>query len=194
MKTLILYAISFFILGCSSTSLSYTPHQIKLSSSMFEQTFDGKTHFSKDINLAKIFISQHIFEDTYNELLVYEYARLDVNYTFKFSYRYTLEQLFEAKKVKLEKNKEGLDFYIITLKDNSKLYALVKTNTKSSLHMIYGFSEENFMALLKGHKLSPQATLSSRPEESIKSKWSQKLLITGALLNRKKARPLLLIK
>jgi hypothetical protein len=157
-----------------------------------EYHFKGKALYTDRVNLNTIFIEQSVFKSSENETLVYEYARLGTGYTFKYNYRYTLSHIFNAKKVQSIKNKEGLGFYTIELKDNSYIYALVKTGTKRSLTMLYGFSEDNFNALLNGAELSKQESTLKSTKELIKSQWNINQVIMGTLLEKKRRRRLLL--
>ena len=186
MKTLFLALLSLFILGCSSTSLLYSPKQIHLQNENFSHIFAGKTLEKRQKSLSQISVEQNIFKDEYNQRLVYEYARLSTGYKFKSSYVSILDHIFNAKKVKLKKDEKGLGFFIISLRNDEKVYVLVKTGTKKSLTMIYGLSEENFSALLNQKHLSIQELV--KEENPIKSAWNEKLIITGVLLEKEGGR------
>jgi hypothetical protein len=144
----------------------------------------GKTLYSTQKNLGRISIQQHLFEDKHNERVVYEYARIQTGYKFKFNYQYILGHVFDAKQVQLIKDENGLGFFSIKLKDGRTLNTIVKTNTKRSLTMLYGFSEENFQAMISGNKLTMQTSKDTKPEEEIKSRWNQKLILYGVLLEQ----------
>jgi len=180
---LLLLAVTLFI-GCSSTSLLYQKNAITLQIADRAINLSGKTLYSTQKNLGRISIRQHLFEDKHKERVVYEYARLQTGHKFKYNYQYILGHVFDAKQVHLIKDENGLGFFSITLKDGHALNAIVKTNTKKSLTMLYGFSEENFQAMIAGNALTRQTSKDSKPEEEIKSRWNQKLILTGVLLEQ----------
>ena len=140
MKYLLLLLATSLFLGCSSASLLYQKETIALQTADISINLSGKTIYSSQQNLGRISIRQHIFEDKYNERVVYEYARVETGYKLKYNYQYTLSHIFDAKKVRLIKDEKGLGFFRIELKDGHTLNAIVKTGTKRSLTMLYGFS------------------------------------------------------
>jgi len=184
MKHLLLLLAASLFLGCSSTTLLYQQDEITLQMTDRPIHLSGKTLYSTQQNLGRISIQQHLFEDQYNERVVYEYARLQTGYTFKYNYQYILNHVFDAKQVKLIKDKNGLGFFTITLKNGHALNAAVKTGTKKSLTILYGFSEENFQAMISGKELTRQKPKENKAEEAIKSQWNQKLILFGVLLEQ----------
>ncbi len=178
-----LLALSLF-LGCSSTSLLYQKKAITLQITDSPVILSGKTIYSSQQNLGRISVQQHLFVDSHNESVVYEYARLQTGYKFKYNYQYILGHIFDAKQVQLIKDENGFGFFSLTLKDDHILNAIVKTGTKRSLAMLYGFSEENFQALMGAKVLHTQKPKDIQPEEEIKSRWDIKLIITGVLLEQ----------
>jgi hypothetical protein len=184
---LLLFAASLF-LGCSSTSLLYQKETITLQLAERAVNLSGKTIYSSQQNLGRISIRKHIFEDKYNERIVYEYARLQTGYTFKYNYQYILRHVFDAKQVQLIKDDNGLGFFTVKLKDGHTLNTIVKTGTKKSLTMLYGFSEENFKALIAERALTIQKRKETKAAEAIKSQWNVKLIIYGTLLEQEGGR------
>jgi hypothetical protein len=180
---LLLLAVSLF-LGCSSATLRYQQDVITLQMTDRPIQLSGKTVYSTQRNLGRISVHQYVFEDTHNENLVYEYARLQTGYTFKYNYQYILDHIFDAKQVQLIKEKDGLGFFSIRLKDGHTINAVVKTGTKRSLTMLYGFSEANFKALYSETALTRQQPKKAIAEEEIKSRWDMKLILTGVLLEQ----------
>lgn len=188
MKHLLLLLTASLFLGCSSTSLRYQKETITLQAADRAVNLSGKTIYSSQQNLGRISIRKHIFEDKYNERIVYEYARLQTGYTFKYNYQYILRHVFDAKQVQLVEDKNGLGFFSIKLKDGHTLNTIVKTDTKRSLTMLYGFSEENFKALISERALVMQKPKATKTEEDIKSRWNVKLIIYGTLLEQEGGR------
>ena len=184
MKFIYFFLLSLLFIGCSSTSLNYQKDIITLSSPHLEQKIKGKTLQSSQINLSQISVQQRVFQSDSHETLVYEYARLETAYKFKYNYVYILTRVFDAKKVEVVQNKDGLGFFIIRLKDDSLIYTLAKTGTKKSLTMVYGFSEESFKALVNNTKLVKQDLSLQREEDGIRSVWNMKLIIMGDLLEK----------
>jgi len=176
--------VSLFLIGCGSTSLIYQNDFITIQGPDLIQTFKGKTLYTDQINLAQISVQQKVFHAEQNKMLVYEYARLGTGYKFKYDYPYILGHIFDAKSVEMLKNSNGLGFFTLSLKDGSPVYALVKTGTKKSLTMLYGFDEDEFKALMNNKRLIQQDLLVSTAKDHIKSHWDMKLLITGVLLEK----------
>jgi len=190
MHSLVLLVISFFFISCGSiSSLTYTSKKIKIDNTITVHTFNGSTLYSNKENFGQLFISQYVFLNEYKELLVFEKIDLDTHYKFKFSYTYTLENIFKAKSVERKKSEAGLEFFIIKMYDGTSIYCLLKTGTRQSLTMIYGFSKENFKALMQDTSLTEQYIHSTKPKDAIKTLWSHQLIISGVLLERKVSRP-----
>jgi len=190
MKNLFLLSSLFLFVACSSSSLHYQKHSITLQNKNYSLSFDGNTLYNSQQNLSKISIKQHVFQDDMHELIVYERARLATGYKFKYNYQYILRHVFDARNVELMKNENGLGFFSITLKDKSRLNAVVITRTKKSLTMLYGFSDENFKALMSGSVLQKLKPKKEELKNKIKSQWSMKLIITGTLLEKEGAKPI----
>lgn len=182
MRWIALSLFSFFIIGCSSTSLSYSKNKIHVQNDSITHSFSGKTLEINRINLSKIFITQNVFKSDYNEILIYENANVNTGYKFKFTYQYILGHIFDASKVTRVREEKGLGFFIIRLKNNQKVFVLAKTGSKKSLTLLYGFSEENFNALLNKQPLVKQDISKQGSTKDIKTLWSQKMIITGTLL------------
>lgn len=119
-----------------------------------------------------------------NERVVYEHARLAIGYKFKYNYQYILRHVFNAQDVELIKNENGLGFFSIMLKDNTRLNAIVMTGSKKSLTMLYGFSEDNFKALMNESILQKMEMKKSEAKKQIRSQWNIKMIITGILLEK----------
>ena len=188
MKHLLLLLAASLFLGCSSASLLYQKNTLTLQVADRSINLSGKTVYSSQQNLGRISIRQHIFEEQHNERVVYEYARLETGYKFKYNYQYILGHVFDAKQVQLIKEENGLGFFIVRLKDGHTLNAIVKTSTKRSLTMLYGFSEENYQAMISERALTTQKPKDAKAEEAIKSRWNMKLIITGVLLEQEGVR------
>ncbi len=188
MNYIISSLIIVILLGCGSTSLVYNPDKIHIENSYLKYNLKGTTLYTDKVNLNTIRIERQVFQSSDNETLVYEYATLNTKYSFKYDYSYTLSHVFNAKKVRSIKNKEGLGFYRIHLKDNSYVYALLKTGTKRSLTMVYGFCEKNFNALLNNTPLSKQESRLQNAQEHIKSQWNMNMIIMATLLEKKGGR------
>jgi len=183
-------ALIISLSGCTSTSLSYQKKSIEIKGTQFDYDLKGETLYTTQTNLSQVWIDYHVFHTSDNENLVYEYARLNTAYKFKYNYPYILRQIFDAQDVKTTKDKDGLGFFTITLKDKTILYALAKTSTKKSLSLLYGFSQQNFEALMHNQPLMQMQTLQEAPKDAIKTQWNPKLIITGVLLEKVNAIPL----
>lgn len=189
MKHLLLLLPLFIFVACTSTFLHYQSNLITLQNQNSSLTFNGNTLDSFQQNLSQVSIRKHVFQDEMNEKLVYEYARLASGYKFKYNYRYILRHVFDARNVEVIKDENGLGFFTITQKDNNKFNAIVMTGTKKSLTMLYGFSEDNFKALMDGNALQRQKQKEVKSTELIRSRWNMKLIITGVLLQQEGGRP-----
>ncbi len=179
-----------FFLGCTAPTLHYQNNTITLSNQHNTYTFHGNTIHQRQQNLSDISIKQYLFADEFNESLVYEYARINTGYKFRYNYPYILRQVFDAKDVEQIKDKDGLGFFKITLKDKGTINLIAVTSTKKSFSMLYGFSNVNFQALIHNRGLSKQEPTAIDAEKMIKSQWNPKLIITGVLLEQEKGRPL----
>ena len=117
MKHLLLLLFASLFLGCSpTTSLLYQKETISLQVSQRTIEFSGKTIHSAQQNLSQVSVRQYLFKEKHNENLVYEYARLQTGYTFKYNYQYALRHIFDAKQVQLIKDENGIGFFTIELK------------------------------------------------------------------------------
>ncbi len=184
MKHLLLLLCVSLFLGCSTSALLYQHDTVSLKIADRTVDLSGRTIYSAQKNLGQISIRQHLFKDQNNETLVYEYARLQTGYRFKYNYQYVLDNIFDAKQVQRIKDENGLGFFTIELKNGHRLNAVVKTGTKKSLTMLYGFSEENFTALIANKTLKRQESKDVKAEDKIKSRWDMKLILFGTLLEQ----------
>ena len=190
MKWIVLSFFSCFILGCSSTSLTYKKNEIRLQNDTFVHSISGNTLDTKHINLSQIFIEQRIFKSEYNEILLYEDARVNTGYKFKFTYQYILSHIFDTSKVTKVHEQKGLGFYILDLKSKKKVYLIAKVSSKKSLTFVYGFHKKNFNALLSQQSLVQQESVKPKSLEQIQTLWSPKLIIMGTLLQSDRVKPL----
>lgn len=188
MKYLLLLLGVFLFAACSSTSLLYQNDTITLQGSGKVLDLSGNTVYRSQQNLGKISIRQYLFKEKHNENLIYEYARIQTGYKLKYNYQYILRHVFDAKEVQLIKDENGLGFFTIELKEGDILNAIVKTGTKRSLTMLYGFSEENFKALISASTLKMQKPKETEAEEAIKSRWNMKLILFSTLLEQEGGR------
>jgi len=182
MNWLAFILFSLFLSGCAGTALNYEKNQIIIENEDISHSFFGKTLDKKQVNLSQINIEQKVFQNDYNEILVYEQARVNTGYKFKSTYHYIFGHIFNANKVTKVQEKNGLGFYIIRLKNNQKIYLLAKIGSKKSLTLLYGLSEVNFYALANNHPLVKQHTLQKEQDNTIQTLWSAKLIVTGVLL------------
>ncbi len=188
MKHLFLLLPLFIFSACISSSLHYQKKSITLENKNRSLTFTGNTLYSSQQNLSKISITQHVFLDEMNELVVYEHARLATGYKFKNTYQYILRHIFDARDVELIKEENGIGFFVITQKGKKRLNAIVITGSKKSLAMLYGFSDENFKALADGSTLQRLKLKEEKTKEQIRSQWNMKLIIFGILLEKEAKR------
>lgn len=181
--------LALLFAGCSSVRLDYKADTINLRNKEFSEVFQAETLYSTHKNLSDINIDINVFSTPLNETLVYEHARLNTAYRFKYNYRYILTHVFDAKKVESLHDEDGLGFYTIQLKDGTPVYAIVKTGTKKSLTMLYGFSKENFTALMNKQTLKRQKASDIKAQDHIRSSWNMRLIIMSILLEQERRRP-----
>lgn len=174
--------LGLIFLGCSSTQLHYDPQQITLHNSFLHYTLHGKETDKNAFRLSPISIDQRVFSTAYEPQLVFEYARLDAPYKFKSTLSYTLGEIFHAKSVESIKSMDGFSFFVITFKDDSILYALAKNHSRKQLHLLYGFSKENFMAMQDNRPLNLHHV--SKTHLPIKTHWRHQQIILGELIEQ----------
>ena len=167
------------ILGCATPKITHKSGTL----SILDTTIKGKNLKQTQKNIRYISIEQTIFLTHTGETFVYEYARVDTPYKFKYTYSYILGIIFDAKKVSFLQKKSGLSFFHIQTKSKKEFYLLIQTNSKKSFRMVYAQNKENLKALLDEKPLAK-----SNSTLGIESKWNEKMILTGELLEQEGGR------
>ena len=174
-----LFFLALLITACSPIIMNYNDTKITI----LDRSIEGTTLHISQKNLTKIAIVQRLFLSHTGEELVYETAKVDTRYKFRYTYSYILRTIFEAKSISLENSSEGIGFFTIMTKDNKLIYAVVKLGSKKSLGMVYGFSQENFELMMHKKTLKHTST-----KTQIESKWNEKMILTGSILIQERER------
>jgi len=179
-----LLAIAF--VGCSHTSIDVKNNTLHLQND--DQMIHAKTTLLKKdfVNLSTIYINREILTLEEGDIITYEHVSIQSPYRLYNTYNRALRLIFDAKDVEKQREANTLTYFILTLKDNSKIDLIVKTSTKKNFSMVYGKNPclfENAMKELSAHDFSYKCVkVTTSMESAVKSKWQPKLIILDGLL------------
>lgn len=191
-KNIVVISLLFLLTACSNSGMTMEKKS-RLIISNDETFISVNTPYAKTqrVNLGPLYVDQHIIAADKNRCIVYEDIRTSSGHRFNYSYKRSIDLIFNAAKVE-ELNKYGnLTLYRLTLRDQNRsaLNLLALTTSKKSLKLLYGFDESERTTLQKGleHNVSAQYDVTAAPdniEECIKSNWQPKLLIMDNLIGK----------
>ena len=197
LTTLLLFAVTLLSVSCSYPSLSLKDDGVLvISTDESTVTLTAKRVESFRINLGKVYVDQSILSTDDDRCIVYEDVQTANGYRFNYSYKRSVDLIFDAYRVDTIKRYGDLTLYRLTLrdKDRSTLNLLALTASKKSLRFVYGFDDESRMKI--EHDLEHNRTViysdllfdSGRRDHCTKSIWQPKLLILDNLIVKEGAR------
>ena len=145
------------------------------------------------INLGKVYVDQMVLAADDERCIVYEDIRTANGYRFNYSYKRSIDLIFNAYRVDTIKRYGDLTLYRLTLRDKerSTLNLLALTASKQSLKLVYGFDDERRTKIEKDLEhnstviYSDLSFKSARRDHCIKSLWQPRLLILDNLIVKK---------
>ena len=151
---------------------------------------------SKRINMSSLYIDQSILSVEKDECIVYEDIRTVAAYRFNYTYKRSIDLIFDAYSVETLKSYGNLTLYRVTLRDEVKsvVNLLALTSSKKSLKLIYGFSDagaQQIQESLEQNSTVVKYELKSvlKPHDGcIKTQWVPKLLILDNLVSKEGGR------
>ena len=145
-----------------------------------------KTLQHRVINLGTIYINQDILELEEGDIITYEIVSISTPYRLHHTYSKALSLIFDAKEISLVSKVNTLEYFVVTLRDESKIYLIVKTANKKRFSMVYGKNRclfENAMKSLQNETYLHQCAKVHYLEHEVPvSKWNSKLIILDGLL------------
>ncbi|MDA3947128.1 MAG: hypothetical protein PF439_10675 [Helicobacteraceae bacterium] len=181
------------VTGCSSSRLQmHDDNQLIISND--QTTIEVTTPYmeSYKINMSPVVIDQHIISVEESRCIVYEEIRTIPGYRFNYTYKRSIDLIFDAYSVEELKRYGNLTLYRVTLRDEKRtvLNLLALTASKQSLKFVYGF-DDKALTMLKESLGKGNASLkyalsmdTSRRDHCVQSKWQPKLLIMDNLVGK----------
>lgn len=183
--------------GCSNSSIKIRDDN-ELVISNNETSIEVKTPVieTKTINMDSVLIDQNIIGVDDTNCIVYEDIRTQAMYQFNYSYKRSIDLIFNAYSVEEGKHYGNLTLYRVTLRDEKKttINLLALTASKQSLKLIYGFDDKAVTAIeenLEQNNTVVKYALhktTERRDHCIKSNWQPKLLIIDNLVGKQGGR------
>ena len=182
-----------FISGCSNSSIHIRDDN-ELVISNNKTSIEVKTPVieTKTINMDSVLIDQSIIGVDDKNCIVYEDITTEPMYQFNYSYKRSIDLIFNAYSVEEGKHYGNLTLYRVTLQDKekTKVNLLALTASKQSLKLIYGFDDKAVSAIeenLEQNNTVVKYALhktTDRRDHCIKSDWQPKLLILDNLVGK----------
>lgn len=192
-KSIITVSLLFLFEACSNSGLTMEQKN-RLVISNDETFIRVKTPYveTKRINLGPLYVDQYIIASDDTRCVVYEDIRTAGGYRFNYAYKRSVDLIFNAASVDELKRYGDLTLYRLTLRDenSSKLNLLALTTSKKSLKLLYGFDDDESVALEKSldknntvlyYELSSST---DKRDHCIKSGWQPKVQILDNLVGR----------
>ena len=192
--TTTLVTLSLFLLaGCTHSTLQLdSTKQLRISNDKthIDVMADALKH--QRINMSLLYIDQDILAVDEDHCVVFEDITTRSGYKFNYSYRRSIDLIFNAYSVDVIKSYGDLTLYKVRLRGEEKeiINLLALTASKRSLKLLYGFSDKALQKLqkkLEENSTQVEYTLISKSEDTkrcIKTQWSPKLMIMDNLVSK----------
>ncbi len=159
MKNIILIIfIGFLFTGCSMSSLEITKNKnlvLDVDSKEFILSSEVKEH--KLLNYKDLFIEQYRVQNEEGKVLFYENAYTSLNYEFNHGSLFTVMYIFnDSREYEKVYESNNLIFVQLLLENKKYINVLIKSSDTQVLSYVYGFSNEEFLALV--NKLNTDKT------------------------------------
>ena len=194
LTTLLLFTVALLSVSCSySNMLLDDERQLVISNDESKIKLTTKRVERERINLGKVYVDQMVLAADDERCIVYEDIRTANGYRFNYSYKRSIDLIFNAYRVDTIKRYGDLTLYRLTLRDKerSTLNLLALTASKQSLKLVYGFDDERRTKIEKDLEhnstviYSDLSFKSARRDHCIKSLWQPRLLILDNLIVKK---------
>ena len=192
-----LIALSLFLLaGCSHSTLQLnSENQLHISNDKTTIEVKADTLKHQRINMSTLYVDQDILSVDEENCIVFEDITTATGYKFNYSYKRSIDLIFNAYSVKAIKSYGNLTLYKVTLRGEKKevINLLALSASKHSLKLLYGFSEEGLHILQekleenRDHVEYNLRSKSKRTKGCIKTQWSPKLMILDNLVSKEGA-------
>lgn len=148
-KRLITIFILVFLVGCSTTDISYKNNQLVLQLNGEEFQFDSRFINSRKSNFSTLFIDHQLLKLSDGNMVVYEKARTDDTYEFYFPTVDTIKIVFDARYVRVVYFNSSFYVMQVALADGRPLNVIVEQLEDQSLNMVYGMTNRQINNVLK---------------------------------------------
>jgi len=171
-------AVILIMSGCSTSNLDYDNRQLTVELDKEYLHVDGTLIKRQDDNFKTLFLTKKLIRLKNGSMLMYEYAKTDMQYQFEHSTVQSIKIIFDAKSITSVYYGSHLYAFQLILKDNRVLNVLVSQMYDQELKMLYGMSTEQLDKMLK--KLDPNALPAyyrdvidlSKEHEPLMSNWT----------------------
>jgi len=172
------FSSALLLSGCATPNLSYNNEQLNLQANNNHLQIHGTQLKQERQNYSTLFLTQNLLRLDDNSLVMYEYAKTDIDYQFDPTTTRSIGIIFDARNVSKVYENSFLFAYQVVLQDNRVLNMIVSQAYDQELIMLYGMSTSKLNAMLKD--LDPNAPLAyyknsidlSRERNPLMSRWT----------------------
>lgn len=148
--------------ACTNPStLSYKNEQLQIQVNDANLQLHGTQLKQQRENFSTLFLTQDLLRLDDGSIVMYEYAKTDLQYQFDPTTTRSIGIIFDARSVTKVYENSLLFAYQIVLKDNRLLNIIVSQGYDQELIMVYGMSTAKLNSMLKA--LDPNAASAPYP-------------------------------
>ena len=177
-KLLITVFMLAFLIGCSTTDLSYKNNQLLLQVNDKHLQVDSKFINHRMNNFGTLFIDQQLLQLSEGNMVVYEKARTDDMYEFYFPTIDTIKIVFDARYVRVVYFNSSFYIMQVILANGRPLNVIVEQLEDQSLNMVYGMTNKqinNVLSQLDSQErmlVNQYVITLDRQQSAILSRWT----------------------
>ena len=177
-KLLITVFMLAFLIGCSTTDLSYKNNQLVLQVNGKHLQVDSKFINHRMNNFGTLFIDQQLLQLNEGNMVVYEKARTDDMYEFYFPTIDTIKIVFDARYIRVVYFSSSFYIMQVILANGRPLNVIVEQLEDQSLNMVYGMTNKqinNVLNQLDSQERMPvnqHVITLSHQQSAILSRWT----------------------
>lgn len=172
------FSSALLLSGCANPNLSYNNEQLNLQVKNSNIQIHGTQLKQEKENFSTLFLTQDLLRLDDGSLVMYEYAKTDIDYQFDPTTTRSIGIIFDARSVNKVYENSFLFVYQVVLQDNRVLNMIVSQAYDQELIMLYGMSTPKLNSMLRD--LDPNAPLAyyknsidlSRERTPLMSRWT----------------------
>ena len=172
------FSSALLLSGCATPNLSYKNEQLNLKVKNEQLQIHGTQLKQERENFSTLFLTQDLLRLDDGSLVMYEYAKTDMDYQFDPTTTRSIDIIFDARSISKVYENSFLFAYQVVLQDNRVLNMIVSQAFDQELIMLYGMSTSKLNSMLRD--LDPNAPLAyyknsidlSKEPNPLMSRWT----------------------